>query len=198
MSNSKLLKQLGSVKSGMKFRLSERVTTCCCHSFGALRYPYNALCSFHTSSSHNSDSSGGSAINVTVQECCVHINCNCDVLTFWVTVSDDASWQPTLFSETVSMVSERTSRAVSRLKSSRTTLALHATVFLSIAPSRLYHSFASCRGSLHSCHDAHFSQRVRLLSVVPASLLWDRERLSRFSFACDRHSKDSIARQSRR
>ena len=39
---------------------------------------------------------------------------------------------------------------------------LHATVFTSIDPSHLNHSFASCRCSLHSRHETHFSQRVQL------------------------------------
>ena len=85
MSSSAFLQQLGSVWSGLKFRLSKSVTTCWGHSFGALRYPCNALCSFQTSSSHNSAKQ--CLVNVGMQECCVHVNCNCDAITFWMIVS---------------------------------------------------------------------------------------------------------------
>ena len=46
MSNLTFLQRLGSVRSGLQFGQSKRVATCWCHSFGALRYPYNALCNF--------------------------------------------------------------------------------------------------------------------------------------------------------
>ena len=59
--NSTCMKQLGSARRGLKFRPSRTVTTCWCHSIGALRYPHRAESHFHTSSSHKADSSGGSA-----------------------------------------------------------------------------------------------------------------------------------------
>ena len=76
---------------GLKLRLSKKEPQHVGASFVALRYSYNDVCSFQTSSSHNSDSSGGSANNSWSMSACTgacgYVNCNWDVIAFWMIVS---------------------------------------------------------------------------------------------------------------
>ena len=144
-----LLKQNGPVRSGLKFGRTRRVATWC-HSFGALRYPYSALCGFRTSSSHNSDSSGGSAKNSWSMSACRNAVCKSSAIATWshsgfffffrsceLTVNNG-------FPETVSRVSTlRLSAPLVTIEILQNQYGLHATIFLSIDPSRLYHRFAS-------------------------------------------------------
>ena len=149
MSNSSFLKQLGSAGSGQKFTLSKRVPTCWCRSFGALRYPYNALCSFQTSSSHNSDFSGGCANNSWSMSACRSAVCasiaNCDVVTAWVIGSIMRASQQCFQRQCRWCRCKHLglSAPLVTMEVLQNQTGLHAPVLLSIDPSRLYHSFAS-------------------------------------------------------
>ena len=197
MSKSAFLKHLGSVTSGLKCRLSTRqhvgaTVSVLCDILVPL------LCSFPTSS-HNSDSSGGSANNSWSMSACNEC-CNCDVVKLWVIVSIMRARSRHCFQRRCRCFRckhLRLSAPVGTIEVLQNKSGLFVNVFLLIDRSRLCHSFATCRGLLHSCHDIHFSQRVQLLLSSLLRLFGTVKDCQDF-VARSRHSKDSFPQQSRR
>ena len=167
------------------------------HSFGALRYHCTALCGFQTSSSHNSDSSGGSAkqclVNVGMQERSVHVNCNGDAITFWMIVSIMRAHAQHCFQRQCRCRCEHLGLSApwSRLTPHRTKI-LTSRNRLSLDRPIASVSLASPAADTRFTVVMTPNSLSEFSFFCPSSLSWDRQGLSGFSFAPSRHSKDSL------
>ena len=189
MSNSSFLKQLGSAGSGAEIHAFQESP----NVFGAA---VSVLCDIHTtlcavsklSSSHNSDFSGGCANNSwSMSACrsgCVCVNCKLRCSHSLGDWFDHAS-QPTMFSETVSMVSVQTHLGLSAPLVTMEVLqnqnwTSRTAVLLSIDPSRLHHSVLPAA-------DDRFT-----VFMTPTSLSEFSSFCRPFFTSLNRHSKDSF------
>ena len=151
MSNLSLLKQLGSVKSvwlgnsdipGEPPHVGAKVSVLCdirTKLCAVSKLRLHAILTFPRFCKEV-------LVNVSVQECCMYAKCNCDVVTFWVFVSIMRAHSRHCFQRQCRWCRCKhpgLSAPLITIETFQNFSELHATVLLSIDPSRLYHLLLS-------------------------------------------------------